>query len=311
MFRNALVFRIVHWDPPGLAELCERLEAERFVECGATQTASAGWVEPRGERHAALAEAFAGCLMLKLCSETKAVPTGVVKDLLGERLDAVERQDGRRPKGRRAREMKEDVVHELLPRAFAKRRTTLIWIDPGAQRVLIDSASAKHADAILTQLTQVLGGGFRLAPLHTALAPATAMALWLREREAPTGFTLDRDCELRHPDKDKSSVRYARHTLDIEEIGAHIAQGKLPTQLALTFDARVSFVLTETLALKRIRLVDVLTESAAADGEDGFDGDVALTTGELGRLLPALLDALGGEGGAANDGAAPTQARAA
>lgn len=312
MFRNALVYRIVHWDPPGLADLCERLEAERFFECGATQTASSGWIAPRGEQHGAFAEAFAGRLILKLCSETKAVPAAVVKNLLGERLDAVERQEGRRPKGRHAREMKEDLIHELLPRAFAKRRATLIWIDPGAKRVVIDSASAKHADAVLTQMTQALGGGLRLAPLHTALAPATAMALWLREREAPHGFAIDRDCELKHPDKDKPSVRYARHTLDIEEIGAHIAQGKLPTQLALSFDGRVSFVLTETLALKRIRLADTVTESSTVEGEDSFDADVALMTGELGLLLPALLEALGGETDAANDGAAPApQARAA
>lgn len=298
MFSNALVYRIAHWQPPGLAEIGERLEAQRFVECGATQTESAGWVEPRGERHGALAEAFAGQLVLEFRSETKAVPAAVVRNLLEERLDAIEQQDGRRPKGRRARELKEEIVHALLPRAFAKRRSATVWIDPGAQRVVIGSANAKHADAILTRLVQGLGGELRLAPLQTALAPATAMAMWLREREAPAGFSIDRDCELKQSDKDKASVRYARHTLDIDEIAAHIVEGKLPTQLALTFDNRVSFVLTESLALKRIRLLDVVLASGEAD-DKGFDADVALVTGELGRLLPALLDALGGEGDAA------------
>lgn len=298
MFRNALVYRIAHWEPPGLAELGDRLEAERFIECGATQTESAGWIEPRGERHAALAEAFAGRLILKLCRETRAVPASVVRGLLEERLDAIEQQDGRRPKGRRARELKEEIVHQLLPRAFAKRRSTLVWIDPGARWVVIDSASAKQADTILTRLTQVLAGGLRLAPLQTALAPATAMALWLREREAPSGFSIDRDCELKQSDRDKASVRYARHTLDIDEIAAHIAAGKLPTQLAMTFDNRVSFVLTETLAMKRIRLLDVVLESGDAQ-DKGFDADIALATGELARLVPALIDALGGEDAAA------------
>jgi recombination associated protein RdgC len=31
------------------------------------------------------------------------------------------------------------------------------------------------------------------------------------------------------------------------------------------------------------------------DGESGFDTDVALTTGELQKLIPALVMALGGE----------------
>lgn len=294
MFRNALVYRIAHWEPPSLAQINDRLDAERFVECGATQTESAGWIEPRGERHAALAEAFAGRLILKLCRETKAVPAGVVRGLLEERLDAIEQQDGRRPKGRRAREIKDEIVHELLPRAFAKRRSTLVWVDPGARWVVIDSANAKQADAILTRLVQVLGGGLRLAPLQTALAPATAMALWLHERDAPAGFSIDRDCELKQSDRDKACVRYARHTLDIDEVAAHIAAGKLPTRLALTFDSRVSFVLTETLALKSIRLQGVVLESGEAK-DKGFDADVALATGELARLFPALIEALGGE----------------
>ncbi|MBE2245444.1 MAG: recombination-associated protein RdgC [Burkholderiaceae bacterium] len=296
MFRNALVYRIAQWDPPSLAQINDRLDAERFAECGAAQTESAGWIEPRGERHAALAEAFAGRLILKLCRETKAVPASVVRSLLDERLDAIEQQDGRRPRGRRAREIKDEIVHELLPRAFAKRRTMLVWVDPGARWVVLDSANAKQADAVLTRLVQVLGGGLRLAPLQTALAPATAMALWLRERDAPAGFSIDRDCELKQADRDKACVRYARHTLDIDEIAAHIAAGKLPTRLALTFDSRVSFVLTETLALKSIRLLDVVLE---ASDDKGFDADVALATGELARLFAALIETLGGEDAAA------------
>ena len=91
-------------------------------------------------------------------------------------------------------------------------------------------------------------------------------------------------------------MRYARHTLDIAEVGEHIRQGKLPTQLALTWDGRVSFVLTEQLALKKIKLLDVVLEgpSNAGKADDGFDTDVAITTGELGRLIPDLVDALGG-----------------
>jgi recombination associated protein RdgC len=122
------------------------------------------------------------------------------------------------------------------------------------------------------------------------------MAEWLATREAPPGFSIDRDCELKQPDSEKASVRYARHTLDIDELALHIRQGKLPTQLAMTWNGRVSFVLTEALTLKRIKLLDVVLEgNAPAKDEDGFDADVAISTGELGRLIPDLLAALGGE----------------
>ena len=177
-----------------------------------------------------------------------------------------------------------------------KREHTRVWVDAQAGFVVVDAASVKRADAVTTLLTELLGGALRLAPLQTQTSPASAMAHWLATREAPAGFSIDRDCELKASDSDKASVRYARHTLDIDELGEHIRQGKLPTQLALTWAGRVSFVLTESLALKRIKLLDVVLEgNAKADGDDHFDADAALFIGELRQLLPELIAALGGE----------------
>ena len=120
-------------------------------------------------------------------------------------------------------------------------------------------------DGVVTQLIELLGGGLKLSLLQTALSPATAMSTWLTEKEAPAGFSIDRECELKQPDSEKASVRYTRHTLDIDEVAEHIRQGKLPTQLALTWGGRVSFVLTEALTLKKIELLDVVLEGAGGD----------------------------------------------
>lgn len=297
MFKNALIFQIEHWAPPTLPEMERRLDAARFVECGATQPESAGWVAPRGAKHAALAESVGGQVILKLCTETKAVPGSVVKTQLEAELDQIEQATGRRPKGKKARELKDHIVHTLMPRAFPKRGHTLVWLDAKAGIVLVDAASMKKADGVITRLVELLGGGLMLAPIQTELAPATAMAAWLADQQAPAGFSLDRDCELKQPDSEKATVRYARHTLDIAEVAEHIKAGKLPTQLAMTWASRVSFVLTENLALKKIKLLDVVMESAGRKtegGEKDFDSDVAIATGELGQLIPQLIDALGG-----------------
>jgi recombination associated protein RdgC len=150
---------------------------------------------------------------------------------------------------------------------------------------------------VVTRLVDLLGGGLMLSPVQTELSPATAMSTWLADKEAPAGFTIDRECELKQPDSEKSAVRYARHTLDIDEVGEHIRQGKLPTQLAMTWSGRVSFLLTEALALKKIKLLDVVIEGAGQQrgrDDNGFDADVAITTGELRQLVPDLIEALGG-----------------
>ena len=313
MFKNALIYRIAEWDSQALSTLEERLAAGRFAECGATQPESVGWVQPRGEKHSTFAESVGGQLILRLCVERKAVPGSVVKAQLEARLDKIEQETGRRPKGKAAKEIKEEIVQDLLPRAFPKRSSNLVWIDQKAGLVVVNAGSSKGADRIVTTLVEALGGGIVLRPVNTQLAPATAMAEWLRTKEAPSGFTVDRECELKQPDSEKSTVRYARHTLDIDEV-------KLPTQLALTWNSRVSFVLTEGLAIKKIKLLDVVLEegkSASPNGgsdDGGFDADVAISTGELRLMLPDLIEALGGEaasiGEAAAAQAAPPQALA-
>lgn len=298
MFKNALLYRIGSWEPPSSSEIESRLQAGRFVECSASQPESVGWVEPRGEQHGALMEGVGGQLILKLCVERKAVPTQVVKTQLEQQLGKIEADTGRRPKGKKAKELKEDIVQGLLPRAFPKRSTTLVWIDPRAGLVVVGAGSTKAADRVVTLLVDLLGGHMTLTLLQTELSPAIAMAEWLKTREAPAGFSIDRECELKQPDSEKATVRYARHNLDIEEVGEHITRGLLPTSLAMTWNGRVSFVLTEALALKKIKLLDVALEGAGAtsQGEDnGFDTDVAITTGEMSQLVPQLIDALGGE----------------
>jgi recombination associated protein RdgC len=108
------------------------------------------------------------------------------------------------------------------------------------------------------------------------------------------GFTVDRECELKSATEEKAVVRYARHPLDIEEVQAHIDAGKLPTKLALTWDDRVSFMLTEGLQIKKVAFLDTVFEGTKAD-DGGFDTDVAIATGELSKLIPDLIEALGGE----------------
>lgn len=305
MFKNALIYRITHWAAPATADIEDRLGHARFAECGATQLESSGWVEPRGEvtqnKHGVLIENVGGQLMLRLAVERKAVPSSVVKNALNQRLDKIEADTGRRPKGKQAKELKEEVIQDLLPRAFARRSNTLIWINPKAKLVWVNAASLKKADGIVTQLVALLGGGMALTLLQTQTSPATAMAEWLTTKEAPAGFSIDRECELKQPDSEKATVKYSRHSLEIAQVAEHIQQGKLPTQVAMTWEGRVSFVLTEAMTLKRIKLLDVVMEATAPAGsgagskDDAFDANVAIATGELGKLFPDLLAALGGE----------------
>jgi recombination associated protein RdgC len=124
------------------------------------------------------------------------------------------------------------------------------------------------------------------------------MTDWVAAGEAPAGFTIDQDLELRAVEEGKATVRYVRHNLEGKEIQDHIAAGKVATRLGMTWNDRVSFVLDEEFQIKRLAFLDILKEQSEAQAEaadEQFDIDFALMSGELARLLADLVDALGGE----------------
>ena len=294
MFKNIIVYRIEAGWSATVAQMEEGLAADRFVECGASQEKSVGWVEPRGEVHGPLLEAVAGQLMLKLMVESRALPGSVVTRKVKERVAQIEASTGRKPGKKEIRDLKDDIRLELLPMAFTKQATTLVWLDPDDRWLVIDASSQARADEVVTMLVKSLDG-LAVTLLNTQVSPTAAMSEWLVSQEPPSGFTVDRECELKAADESKAVVRYARHPLDNDEVKQHVIKGKLPTRLALTWDSRVSFVLTEGLQLKKLAFLEVVFEGASAGKDDGFDTDTAIATGELRKLLPDLLEALGGE----------------
>lgn len=294
MFKDLIIYRIAaDWlaDFPALEEA---LAKAPFAECGPTQQTSEGWTPPRGQENGALAEAVAGQWMLRYTAEEKILPASVVARKVEQKVKAIEDAEGRKPGKKEKKDLKNEAVLDLLPTSHTKISSMWVWINPAARLLMVGTGTQARADVVTSMLVQLLPG-FALALLDTQTAPQAAMGQWLYDQEAPAGFSIDRACELRATDESKAVVRYGSHPLDIREVREHIKQGKRPTRLALTYDDRVSFVLNQALQIRGIQMLDSATDGRAQD-VDAFDADVALATGELARLIPALVDALGGEG---------------
>lgn len=305
MFKSATFFRIAtDFVLPPLDALEEALQSARFMPCGATQPESVGWVPPRGNKSTVLVETVSGSVILRLCIERRPLPASAVKDEVEQRVEQYKQETGReRVSAKVKKEFKEEAVLKLLPRAFTKRSSTTLWIDPVNKFLVVDSGSLAGADKVVSNLIEAISEipgsrpGIMAKPVQTTIAAGTAMAQWLSSREAPVSFSVDRDCELKMPDDQKSTVRYSRHTLEIDEVTQHIESGKVPTQLAMTWNERVSFVLSDAAQVRKIKLLDVVLDGMQENGkdDDGFDADAAIVTGELSALIPDLLEALGGE----------------
>lgn len=296
LFKNLIVYRFANVDKlPELPALEQALAHKGFEPCTPTQEHSAGFVSPRDDAHGPVIESIGGELIFKLKVERKGVPGSAVKAELEKRCQRIEAETGRKPGRKEKASLKEEIVLDLLPKAFSKFSSHLAWIDRKNGLLVINAGSVRGADGVVGSLLEALsatGLVAELRPLNTVIAPSTAMATWLKEQEVGADWSLGRELELKSVDEEKSVVRYSRHLLALDEIIKHIAEGKMPTRLSMTWADRLNFVLTADMTIKK---VDVLAAPAESGNDEGFDGDVALATGELREFLPALLELLGGE----------------
>lgn len=293
-FKNLQPYRLSPEWPITAETLHEQLAKKPFHPCGAQDFESRGWVAPcdGGELVHAIGDNWLVCMQ----TEAKILPPAVINKEADKRAAEIEEQQGFKLGRKAMKELREQVTTELLPRAFTRIRKTFAWLNVQAGWLVVDAASERKAEDVLELLRHSLYT-FPLTLLRTERSPMSAMADWLAG-EAPEGFTIDQDCTVRSIAEDRKEVAY-RHGINDEQIIEHLEAGCLPTKLAMTYDDRLSFVLTERGELKRLKFLDVIREQVKADEHEDaqsiFDAEFALMTGELLRLLPAVVAAMGGE----------------
>ncbi len=294
-----MLYRLGDGWPQSAAQWSEALAHEPFAECGATQSKSGGWLAPRGQEHGALVEAIDGQWIARYAIETKTVPAQALRRWVDERAQHIERTRGRKPGKKELRDLREDALLALLPQAFARRGEIAVWLQPKHRWLALDVGSQAKADEVIASLVRVAGRGFAISPLQTRQTPQALMAAWLlaeKPGDIPDAFHVERDCELKASGEDPAIVRFTRHTLATPEVRRHVREGKRPVRLALSWQGRVVFTLTESLQIKKIRFDEgVFGENQETPEEDRFDADAAIATGELTGLIGDLIEALGGQ----------------
>ena len=294
-FRNLKIYRLsAAWTLCG-DEQEAALERFAYQPGNNLEMQTIGWVPPR--ENGGLAHVVNGQILLSLRAEKKLLPATVINQVAKFRAQEIEEQQGYKPGRKQMKEIKERVTDELLPRAFSVYRDTRVWIDPLNRWLVIDAAASSKADEVIGVLAKCIDP-FPLENLYVAQSPATAMTGWLAEDEAPANFTIDQDTELRSSGESGAAIRYIKHSIDADDVRRHVQSGKQCARLAMTWSDRISFVLTESLDIRRVSPLDVLkegTDGVAANDDEKFDSDMTLMTGELAKMMAELVHALGGE----------------
>ena len=298
-FRNLLVYRLTQDVPFDVDALETALAAKAARPCASQELTTYGFMAPFGKGgDAPLVHQSGDFLLLAARKEERILPGSVVRDALKDKVDEIEAQQMRKVYKKERDQLKDEIVMSFLPRAFIRRSSTFAAIAPKLGLILVDTASAKKAEDLLSTMREAIGS-LPVRPLNVKMAPTATLTDWVKtQAAAPDFFVLD-ECELRDTSEDGGVVRCKRQDLTSEEIQLHLSAGKLVTQLSLAWQDKLSFVLDDKLAIKRLRFEDLLQDQAAQDGgEDALgqlDASFTLMMLTFADFLPALFEALGGE----------------
>lgn len=293
-FRNLTFFRF----PTGtdFDTLDAGLDACQLKPVGPLELSSRGFVSPFGRDSDVLAARQGDALWLTVGGEDRLLPGAVVNEMLQRKLEEIEAKEGRKPGGRTRKRIKDELITDLLPRAFVKPSRTDALIDRALGVVAVDTSSRKSAENIVSEIRRALGS-FPALPLNAEVAPRSVLTSWVAGESLPEGLSLGEECELRDPIDQGAIVKCQRMELTGNaEIDKHLQSGKQVTRLALNLDDHVSFVLGEDLIVRKFKLLDGAVDQLESNDTDDvhaeLDARFALMSGELRRLFTVLEGAL-------------------
>lgn len=302
MFKNITTFSLTEKFELSAEELAEKLAAFEFASCTGQQAFSMGWTAPLGKGSEELVHSSNGFMMVCLRKEERLLPATVINEMWQARIDEIEEAEGRKLSKKARAELKDDLIFELLPRAFTHSTKLFAYIDTENDFIVIDSASSSKAEDLLSLLRKTLGG-LPTIPVNTVDSPVFTMTNWLTHDTQPPEISIDDECELRSPEEGGGIARFKRHDLNLPEIKNHLETGKQVIKLALTWNDRISFVLDADFKITRLkflelvqdRVLDEKNNSNAETEEERFDVDFIIMTAELSEFLNGLISIFGGK----------------
>ncbi len=295
-FKNCQVYRFTQPFSLSAEDLNAALETHAFKPCGSQEPSAYGWVEPLGRSGSLYVHAANGYMMLCAKRQDKILPPSVINERLAEHAQQIAEKEHRKISRKEKVGLKEDIIFELLPRAFTRSTLLFGYIDSQHNLLVINSSSAKRAEEFINALREAISS-VPVIPLAAKNIPTQSMTQWLLNN-CPKGFSLGGECELTDTQEKGSRISCKEQNLMSSEIHSHLQTGMTVTKLGIEWQDRLTCVIDEKLAIKKLKFSDLIQEKSAENSDDAaqqFDSDFVIMTAEIAEFLRDLLKALGGE----------------
>lgn len=273
--------------------LMEKLEPLAFKPCMPSMPSSMGWVSPQGsdDEDAPLTRSINGFIMICLQIEEKILPAAVVRHELAEKIKKIEATEDRKVRQSEKLSMKDEIIMTFLPRAFSKFTKVYAYIDTKNRRIILGTAIAKKAEQFISMFTKALNTDI-FSPDIDKLSPI--ITLWLQHQNYSTAFAIEKACVLQDPSQQNRVIRCQHQDLFATAIQSLIKDGCEVKQLALNWQDRISFVLSDDFLLKSIKFHDDIVSQAKEmepeTREQHFDADFLIMTDVLSLVIGDLLN---------------------
>jgi recombination associated protein RdgC len=275
----------------------KELKTYAFTECGPQQQSRIGWVPPL---HASGGEdlvlAGDGRIMLTLKKEEKILPAATIKKELAKRVAEIEKREGRAVRKKEKDALRDDVVHELLPRCLTKERCLSGYLSLDDCLLVLDTASGAQADEFCSLLRKSIGS-LPVIPVQAGIFPEDTMTGWLKAKEHPENLVIQYEAKMESRESDGGKATFKDHDLFSDEVAAHIEAGLLVQELRLASGDSLHFTITNGLQLKRLVWSEELKcqNDDAEDHAARADADFFLMASEVDKLLGVVVKVFGVE----------------
>lgn len=298
-FKNIRIYRFTKPFTLSAEELDQALEKDAFVPCGSQDQKRIGWVSPITGHVESNGFTHASQNYFMVCAkrQEKILPAAVVNEFLAEKVSAIEEAEDRKVGRKQRLQLKDEVMMDLLPKAFTRSQLQYAYIAPDQGYLVVDAASATKAEELINTLRDSLGS-MAVVPISSQRIPIDVMTGWVANATPLENIELGEECELADAKDAASVIRCKQQDLASTEITNLLQADMVVTKLALNWNEGITFILDEQLALKRVRFEDKIKEKADdVDAESQaaqFDIEFSVMTLEITALIKDLLASLGG-----------------
>lgn len=261
----------------------EALSHKKAYTPHATQTKSIGWESPISDGHPYAVNVQNYTWMVARLNQ-KLLPANVVNTLLKEKLAEIEKQQGYPVSNKQRRMQRDELVLELLPKAFVQSKLVNVIVDHDQQVLLMDQTSPAVKDMVVDLLKQTLGSIPMTHHLETKHQVGKMMGSWMSE--APYDVEIESEFSFVSP----SNVHAKARMVGLDESLAlmPLQNGMSISQLSLRYKDSVKFQLNDKLDISRIKYLNVEEAEKLEDPVEQAVTEFSLSIGYVGEIIKAL-----------------------